>query len=289
MKKAAGLLLCLALTIAVRNVGALTSGDFQYELTPEGAAVLTRWLGTQAEPEIPDTLGGFSLTLIGEGAFRDSIPLVKAHIPDSVEVIGALAFYNCTVLSDLKLPARLQEIGDFAFAYCSSLQFAAIPEGTQRIGEYAFGDCAALAAAIVPASVSQIGRDVFSNTAEGFALYGSEGSAAQKYALENGIFFGAPGDAPSLEMTAIAPEEPSVSESGGLNQDDEPAGWSPAPENLSGLWLVTTTYESWHGEDGAEKEWNHTWSSPVLLKLEPDGQGTWTQVHEWGTLSGPAS
>ncbi len=294
MKKTKGFLLYLTLAVLLfstgaRQVSAVDIGEFQYELAPGGTAVLTRWLGTAAEPLIPSALEGYAVTGIGEEAFRDNSSLQRIALPKGVTAIGPLAFYNCAALRGLTLPAALVEIGDFAFAYCASLQSVAVPEGTKRIGEYAFGDCAALKAAVIPPSVSQIGPDAFSGAAQGFTLYGGEGSAAQDYARQNGIPFGAPGDAPSPEMTAAVPEEPPGPVSEEANQDDEPAAWTPAPETLSGLWLVTTTYETWHGEDGVEKEWNLTWSSPVLLDFGPDGQGTWTQMHDWGTLSGPAS
>lgn len=289
MKRTAALLLCLALAAVPAFAGALTLGDFEYEVMEDRTAVVTRWLGTQAEPEIPGMLDGHTVVRIGEGAFRDSGFLVKPRIPENIQSLGALAFYNCALLSTLSLPGSLKEIGDFAFAYCSSLRFIVIPEGTRQIGEYAFGDCPALIAAVVPASVSQIGPDAFFGAAAGFTLYGSQGSAAQAYALEKGIPFAPSGDAPVPEAAAAVPAEAAAAVLEYPNMDDEPAGWAPAPETLSGLWLVTTTYESWHGEDGVEKEWNLTWSSPVLLELDPEGSGTWTQVHEWGTLSGPAS
>ena len=289
MKKAISFILCAALVIALQNTLALSDGDFQFAVTAENTAVITRYTGTEPEPEIPGMLEGYSVTMIGEGAFRDNETLVTAHLPDSVEVIGAQAFYNCPALRDLTLPSSLREIGDFAFAYCTALPFVEIPEGTLQIGEYAFGDCAALTAAVLPASVSRIGPEAFLAAAAGFGLYGHEGSAAQRYALEYSLPFGRPEEAPSLELTASARKETSQSQPGDPNQDDEPEAWFPAPQTLNGLWLVTTTYESWYGEDGVEKAWNLTWSSPFLLELKQDGQGTWTHMHPLGAMPGPAS
>ncbi|MBN1778057.1 MAG: peptidoglycan-binding protein, partial [Clostridiales bacterium] len=104
--------------------------------------------------------------------------------------------------------------------------------------------------------------------------------------LGAGISFGDPGNTPmDIETTTLGKTPASVE----LNPDGTETAGIFAPEALSGLWMVTTTYESWHGEDGVEKDWNLTWSMPVLLEFQTDGQGTWTEMHEWGTLTGFAS
>ena len=48
---------------------------------------------------IPDTLGGASVTSIGDGAFSDCSSLTSATIPSSITSIGAWAFLRCTGLT----------------------------------------------------------------------------------------------------------------------------------------------------------------------------------------------
>ena len=189
MKKIAGILACLVLLSWLPAAGALTGGDFGYELEADGTALLTRYLGTQAAPVIPDTLDGHPVTQIGDNAFRDSGFLEKVTIPEGVKILGAQAFYNCAALKEVNLPLSLKEVGDLAFAYCAALRDIKVPEGTQKIGEFAFGDCSALHAAVIPGSVTLIGPDAFLGTAAGFGIFGPKESYAQEYALSNGISF----------------------------------------------------------------------------------------------------
>ncbi len=194
MKKIIGILMCGVLLFALpahsaAQNAALSSGDFQYEVTAENTATILRYTGSRAEPEIPGVLGACPVTKIGESAFRDCGFLEKAMLPESIEVIGAQAFYNCTALTDILLPLSLREIGDLAFAYCVSLQKVMILEGVRSIGEYAFGDCSNLSVITVPASVSAIGPDAFAGVSADFSLFASEGGFAQEYAAANGIPF----------------------------------------------------------------------------------------------------
>lgn len=189
MKKITMIMLCLALSSASPCTGALTGSDFQYELTTENTAVITRYIGTAWEPDIPGILDGAPVTRIGEGVFRDCVFLGRLVLPDGVEIIGEQAFYNCPALESVALPGSLREVGDLAFAYCAGLKNIAIPQGVTTIGEYAFGDCADLENAHIPASVAVIGPDAFLGTAVGFRIQGSAGSYAGEYAGQNSIPF----------------------------------------------------------------------------------------------------
>ena len=170
MKRIIGILLCGVLLFALPFTGrsqsaALSSGDFQYEVSAEKTAMIIRYTGSAVELTIPATLAGYPVTGIGDNALRDCGSLQTVVITEGVINIGAQAFYNCTGLESVAFPGSLREIGDLAFAYCTNLKNVVIPEGTALIGEYAFGDCASLASAVVPASVTTIGPDAFSGTA----------------------------------------------------------------------------------------------------------------------------
>ena len=225
-------LLCLGILLPLSLAGAskdmpLTSGDYQYELTAEGMAVITHWLGSSAQPEIPGMLDGHAVTHIGENAFRDSGMLVRARIPDGVESIGDMAFYGCTALVDLTLPLSLREIGDLAFAYCASLESVTVLEGVERIGESAFGDCPKLWMVILPASVTEIGSDAFFGMEAGLlsGIYGYEGSYAQAYAQANGITFFplTQNSGPSAEQPPETPAEERPPSPEPVSEDEPPA------------------------------------------------------------------
>ena len=209
MKKTAMIMLCLALSAVSLSTCALTGGDFEYELTTGKTAIITRYMGTTRDPDIPDILDGALLVQIGEGAFRDCVFLEKIVLPEGVEVIGEQAFYNCSGLESAALPESLKNVGDLAFAYCAALKNIAIPQGVTSIGEYAFGDCAGLEYIYIPSSVAVIGADAFLGTAAGFKIQGSPGSFAVEYAGQNSILFeemaSTPSDPPAEQASKPMP------------------------------------------------------------------------------------
>ncbi|MDD7292821.1 MAG: leucine-rich repeat domain-containing protein, partial [Clostridiaceae bacterium] len=70
---------------------------------------------------IPDTLGGYPVTNIGDYAFRDCTSLTSVTIPDSVTSIGRDAFYRCTGLTSITIPDSVTSIGKDAFLGCTGL------------------------------------------------------------------------------------------------------------------------------------------------------------------------
>lgn len=135
---------------------------------------------------IPSTLGGYSVTNIGEEAFFDcnlltsvTIPecitsisrgafsncesLTSITIPNSVTSIGPSAFSNCTGLSSITIPYSVTSIGDEAFYWCYSLESISIPESITSIGSSTFFCCENLTSVTLPNSITNIDDFAFSN------------------------------------------------------------------------------------------------------------------------------
>ena len=85
-----------------------------------------------------------SVTFIGEGAFKDCTGLTSITIPNSVTSIGKSAFYNCTGLTSITIPNSVISIYDSAFSGCSGLTSITIPNSVNFIGEGAFKGCSGL-------------------------------------------------------------------------------------------------------------------------------------------------
>ena len=62
----------------------------------------------------------------------------------SVTSIGERAFRNCSSLTSITIPNSVTSIGDKAFEKCSSLASVTIPTGVTSIGDEAFEDCSGL-------------------------------------------------------------------------------------------------------------------------------------------------
>ncbi len=140
----------------------------------------------------------YSVTRIGDSAFRDCSGLTSVTIPNSVTSIGGYAFDGCTGLTkvnitdiaawcniafgsstanplnfaehlfvndvevtELVIPNSVTSIGDYAFYYCSGLTSVTIPSSVTSIGNRAFLRCRGLTSVTIPSSVTSIGDYAF--------------------------------------------------------------------------------------------------------------------------------
>ena len=129
--------------------------------TNSGAVTITGYTGSGGGVAIPDTINGYPVTTIGDGAFAGSA-LTSVTIPNSVTSIGQQAFNQCTSLRSVMMGNGVTNIGIFAFYYCGSLTNVIIPNSITSIGASAFDYCSSLTSEIIPNSVTSIGSSAFS-------------------------------------------------------------------------------------------------------------------------------
>ena len=138
------------------------------------------------------------VTSVGKYAFEGYHTLKSVTIPSSVTTIEANAFYECTSLSNIIIPDSVTIIGAGAFEECTAITSITIPDSVTSIGIHAFEDCA-LTSIAIPSSVTSIGNQAFGyyldtttwnvTKVPGFTIYGYTGTAAEKYAKDNGFKF----------------------------------------------------------------------------------------------------
>lgn len=88
----------------------------------DGAAVITGWNGpVTAGLTIPETLGGLTVTTIGESAFASIGLEGEIVIPGCVTTISADAFRSNPGVTSLTLNEGLVTIGEYAFGGCTGL------------------------------------------------------------------------------------------------------------------------------------------------------------------------
>ncbi|MBE6548387.1 MAG: leucine-rich repeat domain-containing protein, partial [Ruminococcaceae bacterium] len=99
---------------------------------------------------------GWTVTSIGDYAFRDCDSLASIEIPDSVTSIGDDAFSGCSSLTSVVIGDSVTSIGDYAFRNCSSLTNIVIPDSVTSIGSSAFDGCPIEHATIPTIAISNI-------------------------------------------------------------------------------------------------------------------------------------
>ena len=205
MKKLFLFTLLLALPLLASAYDCQVDGIY-YNLIPKGnAAEVTRgdnkYTGDVVIPEnFTYESVEYSVTSIGERAFRDCYGLTSVTIPNSVTSIGnsAFAWYSgftsvhitdlaawCKIafngsnsnplsyvhhlyikgeeIKDLVIPNSVTSIGDYAFYGCSGLTSVTIPNSVTSIGISAFRDCSGLTSVTIGNSVTSIGSFAFNN------------------------------------------------------------------------------------------------------------------------------
>ena len=166
---------------------------------------------------------GANVESIGKYAFANCSALSSVDIPNSVKNIGIYAFYNCSAMAILNLGNSLEAIEQFTFAGCTSLSTVIIPDSVTSIGNGAFYNCTAVSnvqfgkglvkisdyafentelyVVEIPSNVTEIGSYAigaadmaveegnYDYYITGFTICAETGSAAHKYATDNGLEF----------------------------------------------------------------------------------------------------
>lgn len=110
--------------------------------------------------EVPSTIGGYPVKIIGDLAFKGFKKATSLTIPDGVEKICAGAFYRWENLKTLVLPDSITYIDDLAFAYCYSLEFLHLPSNLVSLQGGVFLKAQSLKELYIPNSLSEISFDV---------------------------------------------------------------------------------------------------------------------------------
>lgn len=95
----------------------ITEGDFTYVVLDDGTAEIIDYnIGSEVRNlEIPSEIGGYTVTSIGNSAFRDAKNLLIVKIPETVKTIGYCAFEDCENLVRITPPTTILSIDRDAF------------------------------------------------------------------------------------------------------------------------------------------------------------------------------
>ena len=141
-----------------------TAGDFKTEIVTSGTfstITIIGYTGSSRNVVIPAQIDGKRVTIIGDGAFRNS-NVDQVVIPDGVIAIGEEAFQSSKIQS-ITIPDSVVTIGEMAFQE-SNLSTVRLPQGLTEISMGLFGECQNLTEVIIPSSVTAIWGFAFFDT-----------------------------------------------------------------------------------------------------------------------------
>ena len=191
MKKFLIYLVCFAAILscmpAMASEKVLKEDIYTYTVSGNNA-VITNVDDTQKIVRIPETLGGYTVTALGDGACGGSTVIEEVILADTITTIGNLCFAYSNSLRQIHFNDKLTTISDGAFYHCEGLWTVALPKGVKNIGNNVFGRCTNLTAVTLPETITSIGKNVFPDTGL-IRIYGKENSAAHTYAKANAIEF----------------------------------------------------------------------------------------------------
>lgn len=112
------------------------------------------------------SIGGktYSVTGIGENAFKGCSSLTSVTLPEGLKTIGIRGFDVCTSLESINFPSTLTSIGDYAFALCAALKGEiALPAGVTSLPLGAFTGCESITSLTLSSTFKTIGIETFLN------------------------------------------------------------------------------------------------------------------------------
>ena len=179
---------------ALSESAEMTEGDFSYVIVNNSYARITRYSGSATSVQVPSTIGGYAVQVIGARAFQGNTVLESVELPDGLTTIYAYAFEKCTSITSIHLPDSITTMGYKVFGGCSNLVSAnypvnwvnspsgngsnsyeygnvfsgcpkltgiEIPEGVKVIAPHSFASLTTLTSVTLPSSLTEIGAYAF--------------------------------------------------------------------------------------------------------------------------------
>ena len=167
------MLVCAHGTTVAQNIGdTFIAGKLQYSILNEHEVEVNSHVDSSyatGEVIIPETVEAaewnknYTVTTIGEEAFKGCNRLTTIKVPESVTTIGYAAFQDCEGLTSINIPESVTTIENYVFYRCNGLTSINIPNAVTRIGNWAFYGCIGLTTINIPNSVTTIGEFAFYN------------------------------------------------------------------------------------------------------------------------------
>lgn len=172
---------CEALASINLTEGLVSIGDNAFGGCKKLAAInfpntIERISGTAFEstPWFTEKLKNSPLVIVNKILVNGKTARGQIIVPDGTVAISSHAFEGNTGLNSVIIPGTVESIGDCAFLGCSRLKSVSVPASVASVGDLSLGY-------VTDTDTGDI------LTVSGFSITCTEGSAAEKYATENGF------------------------------------------------------------------------------------------------------
>jgi len=129
--------------VEVAKIGSKSSGgsskgkecpekDFEVSLE-DGGCSIGKYIGNSKRVQVPASIQGKPVTVIGYHAFKDNHKIEEVVLPDTMLFIKMRAFVDCKNLSEIHLPQSLKKIDNGAFGW-SGIKELNLPASLEFIG-----------------------------------------------------------------------------------------------------------------------------------------------------------
>ena len=137
-----------------------SEGDYEYAVLADDSVAISKYNGTETEVSVPGTLGGKTVSSIGESAFERNDTIEKVTLPASVTSIQYASFYGCTNLKNVELSGNnLKTIEKQAFEGSGLTEFVA--PSVETVEAEAFGGCNDLENVVFGKQLKSLGAGAF--------------------------------------------------------------------------------------------------------------------------------
>ena len=180
-------ILILSVSLSVSADGSLKSDIFSYTVSGTEATI-TGVDDIAGKVTVPEKIGDYTVTAIGNGAFGASHNITEVYIPDTVTKMGSTCFAYSTSIKTVRLSTSVHTVGEGLFYQCQALMGVSIPYGVTSISSKAFAMCPNLVAVTIPNSMQKIADDAFSDSPSvRLHCYLSENGVGYTYAQNHGL------------------------------------------------------------------------------------------------------
>ena len=115
--------LCLAVGMTASAEEIYIEGDYTYQVENGGATIVDVDSSINGDVIIPETLGGYLVTSIGNSAFHDCVNIESVTIPDGVTHLYTGTFMGCYCMERLYVGKGLEYWGIEVFQYTPVVNF----------------------------------------------------------------------------------------------------------------------------------------------------------------------